>query len=198
MVGLKISDGRIVFSIIEYITKRYKKKDNGYAYNLFSRLKAKPKYKELEEYVVDAKLGGSKKSMTPCTCVIGLQVLLGILDDEVGVEYRKFARTTVTRVGAGDPTLKDVIDANAASSAPNAQLLRQALAQERAAGGASIAPPPEQVLAVHMVCFCFTCSDLGTACRCLLYSARRTWGSSARQLKTSRSIIGRTTRGRSR
>jgi hypothetical protein len=91
-------------------------------------------------------LGGKKKSMTPSTCVIGLQVLLGILEDDVGVEYRKFARTPVTRVGVGDPTLKDVIDANAASSAPNTQLLREALAHERASGGASIAESPMQVL----------------------------------------------------
>ena len=147
LVGLKISDGRTVFSIIEYITKRYNKNDGGhYARTAFSRLKAKPKYKELEEYVVDAKLGGSKKSMTPCTCLTGFQVLLGILEDEVGVEYRKLARTAVTRIGAGDKTLKDVIDANAASSAPIQQLYRQAIAQERAAGGAGIAAPPEQVL----------------------------------------------------
>jgi hypothetical protein len=148
LVGCKI-DGRIVFSIIEYITKTYGKDDDGaYARMTFSKLKSKPKYKELEEYVVSAKLGGKKKSMTPSTCVIGLQVLLGILDNdnEVAVEYRKLARTTVTRVGAGDPSLKDVIDANAASSAPNAQLLREALVHERAAGGASIAAPPEQVL----------------------------------------------------
>ena len=151
LVGCKVG-GRTVFSIFEYITKRYGKNDGGAdARKTFGRLKAKPKYKELEEYVVDAKLGGSKKSMTPCTCVTGFQVLLGILDDDVGVEYRKFARTTVTRVGAGDPTLKDVIDTNAASSAPNAQLLRQALAQERAAGDASIAAEPDQVLASHGV-----------------------------------------------
>jgi hypothetical protein len=147
MVGLKISDGRIIFSIIEYITKRYKKKDDGaFARQTVFRLKKSTKYKELEEYVVNAKLGGSKKSMTPCTCVIGLQVLLGILEDDVGAEYRKLARTTVTRVGAGDKTLKDVIDANAAPSAPNAELLREALAHERASAGASIAAPPEQVL----------------------------------------------------
>lgn len=145
LVGCKI-DGRTVFSIIEYITKRYKKKDGMYATKWFSRLKNSTKYKELEEYVVDAKLGGKKKSMTPSTCVIGLQVLLGILDDEVGAEYRKLARTTVTRVGAGDRTLKDLIDTNFASSAPNAELLRQALEHERASAGASIAAPPEQVL----------------------------------------------------
>ena len=147
MVGLKISDGRTVFSIIEYITKRYNKNDDGaFARQTVLRLKKSIKFKELEEYVVDGPLGGSKKSMTPCTCVTGLQVLLGILEDEVGVEYRKLARTTVTRVGAGDPTLKDVIDANAASSAPNTQLLREALAHERASGGASIAESPMQVL----------------------------------------------------
>jgi hypothetical protein len=70
LVGCKISDGRTVFSIIEYITKRYKKKDSAYGYNIFSRLKDKPQYKELEEYVVDGKLGGNKKSMTPSTYVI--------------------------------------------------------------------------------------------------------------------------------
>ena len=157
LLGCAVPDGRIVFSIIEYITKRYNKNDGGaYARNAFSRLKAKPKYKELEEYVVDAKLGGKKKSMTPSTCVIGLQVLLGILDDEVGAEYRKFARTTVTRVGAGDKTLKDVIDANASPSAPNAQLLREALVRERASGGASIAAPSDQVLDARMACFCCT------------------------------------------
>ncbi len=147
LVGCKI-DGRIVFSIIEYITKTYGKDDDGaYARMTFSKLKSKPRYKELEEYVVSAKLGGKKKTMTPSTCVIGLQVLLGILDsdNEVAVKYRKLARTTMTRVGAGDPTLKDVIDANAASSAPNAQLLREALAHERASGGASIAESPMQV-----------------------------------------------------
>jgi hypothetical protein len=147
MVGLKISDGRTVFSIIEYITKRYNKNDDGaFARQTVLRLKKSIKFKELEEYVVDAKLGGSKKSMTPCTCVTGLQVLLCILDDEVGADFRKLARTTVTRVGAGDPTLKDVIDANAASSAPNTQLLREALAHERASGGANIAESPMQVL----------------------------------------------------
>ena len=156
MVGCKFPDGRNVFSIIEYITKRYNKNDDGaYARNALKRLKAKPKYKELEEYVVEAKLGGSKKSMTPSTCVTGFQVLLGILDDEVGVEYRKFARTTVTRVGAGDKTLKDVIDDNASSSAPNAELLRQAYEhQKRVEGGPSIAAPADQVLAARAVCFC--------------------------------------------
>jgi len=147
LVGCKI-DGRIVFSIIEYITKTYGKDDDGaYARMTFSKLKSKPKYKELEDYVVSAKLGGKKKYMTPSTCVIGLQVLLGILDDEVGAEYRKFARTTVTRVGAGDKTLKDVIDANFDSPPPNAHLLREAYnVQQRASGGPSIAAPPEQVL----------------------------------------------------
>ncbi len=48
MVGLKI-DGRIIFSIIEYITKRYKKRDSMYAIKWFSRLKNSTKYKELAE-----------------------------------------------------------------------------------------------------------------------------------------------------
>jgi hypothetical protein len=79
------------------------------------------------------------------------------LEDDVGAEYRKLARTTVTRVGAGDQTLKEVIDTNAASSAPNAQLLREALAHERASGGASIAAEPQQVLVAHA---CVSLCDL--------------------------------------
>ncbi len=136
LVGCRISDGRTVFSIIEYITKRYKKKDSAYDYNIFSRLKAKPQYKEFEEYVVDGKLGGNKKSMTPSTCVI---------------------TSVVGDLGGRCP---------AASSAPNEQLLRQALAQQYASGGVSIAAPPDQVLAVRIVysCASVTLFDHGPAC----------------------------------
>ena len=87
-------------------------------------------------------------------------MLLGILEDDVGAEYRKLARTTLTRVVAADKTLKDVIDANFDSPPPNAHLLREAYnVQQRASGGPSIAAPPEQVLDVRMLCVCLTCSD---------------------------------------
>ena len=70
---------------------------------------------------------------------------MGILDDEVGVEYRKQSRTAFTRIGAGDRALYDEVECNADSSDPNAVLLRQAYDQQkRAEGGPSISAPPQQ------------------------------------------------------
>ena len=60
----------------------------------------------------------------------GLQRLLMILGGKVASEFRKIVEGTFTRVMAGDTSLIEVINANAASSAPIHQAYRQALAQE--------------------------------------------------------------------
>ncbi len=178
MVGCKVDD-KAVFSIIEFITRKYKNHDAAYATTWFSKLKAKnsTKYKELEEYVVYAKLGGKTKALTPSTCIIGLQVVMGILDDEVGVQYRRQSRTAFTRIGGGDRALYDEIECNADSSDPNAVLLRHAYEQQkRAEGGASIPAPPQQVLAFRACCAVAALAlTLERRCRCLLRRARWTW-----------------------
>ena len=55
-----------------------------------------------------------------------------ILGGKVAAEYRALVESTLTRVMAGDQSLIEVINANAASSAPVQQAYRAALAQEPA------------------------------------------------------------------
>jgi hypothetical protein len=60
----------------------------------------------------------------------GLQRLLMMLGGRVAAEYRELAEGTFTRVMAGDQSLIEVINANAASDAPIQQAFRAALAQD--------------------------------------------------------------------
>lgn len=60
----------------------------------------------------------------------GLQRLLMILGGKVAAEFREIIEGTFTRVMAGDQSLIEVINANAASQAPVQQAYRAALAQE--------------------------------------------------------------------
>ena len=60
----------------------------------------------------------------------GLQRLLIILGGKVAAEFREIIEGTFTRVMAGDQSLIEVINANAASQAPVQQAFRAALAQE--------------------------------------------------------------------
>jgi hypothetical protein len=60
----------------------------------------------------------------------GLQRLLLILGGKVAAEFRALVEGVFTRVMAGDQSLIEVINANAASDAPVNQIYRQALAQE--------------------------------------------------------------------
>jgi hypothetical protein len=62
-----------------------------------------------------------------------LQRLLLILGGKVAAEFRSIVESTFTRVMAGDQSLIEVINANAASTAPVQQAFREALAQEPAA-----------------------------------------------------------------
>ena len=91
--------------------------------------------------------GGS--GYTPVMTIFGLQKLLMRLPkNKVSAQIRDIADKTLALWIAGDKTHIESARANAASSAPIQQLYRQAIASERAAGGPSIAAPPEQVLAV--------------------------------------------------
>lgn len=60
----------------------------------------------------------------------GLQRLLIIQGGKVAADYREIIEGTFTRVMAGDQSLIEVINANAASQAPVQQAFRAALAQE--------------------------------------------------------------------
>lgn len=76
------------------------------------------------------KFPGSGQRETPCMTIRGLQRLLMILGGKVAAEFREIIEGTFTRVMAGDQSLIEVINANAASQAPVQQAYRAALAQE--------------------------------------------------------------------
>jgi hypothetical protein len=72
---------------------------------------------------------GQRGPGTPCMTIRGLQRLLMILGGKVAAEFRKIIEGTFTRVMAGDQSLIEVINANAASDAPAQQAFRAALVQ---------------------------------------------------------------------
>lgn len=76
------------------------------------------------------KFPGKGQKETPCMTIRGLQRLLMILGGKVAAEFREIVEGTFTRVMAGDQSLIEVINANAASQAPIQQAFRAALAQE--------------------------------------------------------------------
>ncbi len=89
--------------------------------------------------------GGS--GYTPVMTIFGLQkFLMRLPKNTEAAKLRDIADKTLALFIAGDKTLIENARANATSSAPIQKLYRQAIAQERASGGASIAESPMQVL----------------------------------------------------
>lgn len=76
------------------------------------------------------KFPGKGQKETPCMTLRGLQRLMMILGGKIAAEFREIVEGTFTRVMAGDQSLIEVINANAASQEPLQQAYRQALAQE--------------------------------------------------------------------
>ena len=133
--GKMDEEGIQLFSVFDFITVSCGYKDSGAtARKEFVRL-----IREGSEYAEEVvascrylKFNGKGQRDTPCMTIRGLQRLLMILGGKVAAEFRKIVEGTFTRVMAGDTSLIEVINANAASSAPIHQAYRQALAQEPA------------------------------------------------------------------
>ena len=131
--GMIVADGEDRFSVIDAITKACNKNDNGaYARVTYANLiKPASQYRdEILKNVTLLKFPGQGQRETPTMSIRGLQRLLMILGGKVSEEYRKLAEGTFTRVMAGDTTLIEVIEANAASNGPVQRAFKQALAQE--------------------------------------------------------------------
>ncbi len=92
----------------------------------------------------------------------GLKAILNYLTGEFATRYKKHSIKTTTRFEAGDKSMHNDLDANAASSNMLNQMARDVIALEVASGGARIAPPLEVPVFVN-VCSCCTCADIGTA-----------------------------------
>lgn len=121
------------FSSYDFMTKMCKHQDKGNAARKeFSRIVADGS--EYQQEVAGLcrylKFPGTGQRPTPCMTIRGLQRLLMILGGKVAAEFRAIVEGTFTRVMAGDQSLIEVINANAASQAPVQQAFRAALAQE--------------------------------------------------------------------
>lgn len=137
-----------VFSVYDFMTKACGYKDIGAtARKEFKRLTMDgSEYKdEIVASCHNLHFPGQRGPSTPCMTIRGLQRLLMILGGKVAAEFRVMVEGVFTRVMAGDQSLIEVINANAASDAPVQQAYRQALAQE------PVVEPAGEVLDVQSI-----------------------------------------------
>ncbi len=97
-----------------------------------------------------------RKAIVPAMTVIGMREFMCKMKGDFADRFRAYEHCISTLVEANDPLINNFMQGNAASSNVYLAQSRNAVAQERAAAGASIAAPPEQVLVARMVCFCCT------------------------------------------
>ena len=110
------------------------------------RVLDKPNYKsQLEKYGI-YEMRTKRGAFVPAMTYQGLKEFLSKMPGELADKHREYSNYVTTLVEAGDSSMHNVIDANAASSNMVNQMARDAVEQERASGGAGIAAPPEQVL----------------------------------------------------
>ena len=131
--GATDKDGNQVFSLFDLGNIAGKRGcENQYGKNIFYRLmKDGSKFKdEVSSFCIYLKFPGSGQKESPCAGIRGLQRYLMLLGGKVAAEYREIIEGTFTRVMAGDQSLIEVINANAASQEPVQQAYRAALAQE--------------------------------------------------------------------
>ena len=131
--GMLSPDGMQVFSVYDFITVACAKTDKGvYARKCFGRLTTdgSEHQNEIVSLCHNLHFPGQRGAQTPAMTIRGLQRLLMILGGKVAAEFRALVEGVFTRVMAGDQSLIEVINANAASNAPINQVYREALAQE--------------------------------------------------------------------
>jgi len=131
--GMVGSDGMQIFSIYDFMTNACGYGNSGAsARNEFKRLisDGSEHKNEVVASCYYCKFPGARQRDTPCMTIRGLQRLLMILGGKVAAKYRELVEGTFTRIMAGDQSLIEVINANAASQDPVHQAYRAALAQE--------------------------------------------------------------------
>jgi hypothetical protein len=150
-------DGKTVFLAFQFANIVNDKHINDpYGHGAVNGILEKPKHKStLEKYGI-YQMKTQRKAIVPAMTFLGLKELLNHLKGPLADNYRAYCIEITTRVEAGDSSMKDVIDANAASSNILNQMARDALPHLAASGGVSIAAPPDQVLAARVACFCCT------------------------------------------
>ena len=156
----EIVDGKTVSPAFQFVNIIHGKPTNdAYGHYTVQRILNKPNNQsQLEKYGI-YKMKTQRGSVVPAMTFLGLKELLSKLPGEFADKYRAYCIEITTRVEAGDKSMHNVLDANEASSNMLNQMARDALAQEAASAGPSIAAPADQVLAARAVCFCCTLLD---------------------------------------
>ena len=143
--GIRDAEGKQRFSVYDCLTilflyniKDGKEQDENKAANnarkFFSALVADDsEYRgEILANVVYMKFPGQGQRETPTMTLAGLQKLVLHIGGKFGAKYRELLSDTFRRAMAGDESLIQDVQANAASNAPMQQLYRESLAEEPA------------------------------------------------------------------
>lgn len=159
--------------------------NRNYSYNIFCTVnngefgdEIKPFTKYVKARGISLQLfdeGGT--NYTPVMTILGLLAFTTrVPHNEVAKEVREMATKSLVNYIIGDDKHIKNARANAALSAPIQELLRKATEVQRVSPGASIAPPPRQVLAFRASCaFSALALTLDPRCRCLLRRTARKW-----------------------
>ncbi len=145
-------DGNKVSSMSEFANVMCdRNKDDKFGKDIVSKLLSRDSpHKAYLERLGIYKLKNARGPATPAMTFLGLKGLLSKLNCNVADEYTNYCSETTTLLEASDPTSRKLInnfmDANEASSSMYNAMARDAVAQQAASAGPSIAAPPEQVL----------------------------------------------------
>lgn len=103
----------------------------------------------LEKYVI-YEMRTQRGAIVPAMTWIGLKEFLSMLSGDFAEGYRAYEHHLSTLIEGSDrDSINNLMDANEASSNVLNKIARHYVAQDRAAGGPSLAAPPEQVLAAR-------------------------------------------------
>ena len=140
-------DGKTVSPAFQFANIVYGRPINDpYGYKAVNAILENPKHKSTFEKYGIYEMQTQRKAIVHAMTYPGFKELLNHLKGPFADKYRAYCIEITTRVEAGDKLMHNVIDTNAASSNVLNQMARDALAQERASAGASIAESPMQVL----------------------------------------------------
>lgn len=131
--GMIGPNGVQYFSVYDFMTKACSYHDTGaIARKEFKRLTTDGSEHKQEIVALCHSLHfpGQRGPGTPCMTIRGLHRLLMILGGKVATEFREIVEGTFSRVMAGDQSLIEVINANAASDAPIHNAYRSAIMTE--------------------------------------------------------------------
>jgi hypothetical protein len=199
------SDGNRVFGMSQFINIVTGRDINDkYGLNMVGKLLKEDSIDKpfLENFGI-YKIRNARGSYTHAMTFDGLKGLLctnALKGVALAQKYIHYAAETTTRIEAGDPLMKKVIDANAVSSNIYNAMARDALAQEASSAGPSIATPTDQVLAAHAWCV-FAVFDLTTeSFLCLFHRTQgcRTWCVPSASLSKTRTCSSYSRKLRSR